>query len=229
MPSPGQIKVIYGFIYLTVSLRQALQGQTGPRPVCPVESHHTLVRDGTDMRHAQDGRGVYYLAIQRYRCQACGVTYSALPYDCRPYTSSTWPLVLAVGWIWHRVPGWTWEWCHQWLSDHQIDLHQRTLDRWAARRSPDYPAGRAVDCADVRHAVDGGVAAARMDASTALAGSGTLALTPEIVLAHHTITGWVLLAIAHTDKHTELVLLPHATATNAGTSIPIAGTTFSAP
>lgn len=108
--------------YLTVSLRQALQGQTGPRPVCPVESHHTLVRDGTYMRHAQDGRGVYYLAIQRYRCQACGVTYSALPYDCRPYTSSTWPLVLAVGWIWHRVPGWTWEWCHQWLSDHQIDL-----------------------------------------------------------------------------------------------------------
>lgn len=41
--------------------------------------------------------------------------------------------------------------------------------------------------------------------------------------------GWVLLAIAHTDKQTELVLLPHATATKAGTSIPTAGTTFSAP
>lgn len=54
-------------------------------------------------------------------------------------------------------------------------------------------------------------------------------LTPEVVPAHRTMTGWVLLATAHGVKQTELVLLPHAMANSAGTPIPIAGTAFTAP
>lgn len=43
------------------------------------------------------------------------------------------------------------------------------------------------------------------------------------------MTGWVLLATAPGVKQTELVLLPLATATSAGTPIPIPGTAFTAP
>ena len=119
-------------IHLVVSLGQVLQSHWGPHPACPTDASHSLVRNGTYTRHAQDGRGVYVLTIQRYRCRICAVTYSALPYDCRPYTANTWPLVLAVGWIWPQASHWTWKRCHQWLADHQVDAHQRTLERWAA-------------------------------------------------------------------------------------------------
>ena len=120
-------------IPLTVSLSQVLQGDWGPRPICPTDPNHTLVRNGTYPRHVQDGRGVYVLTIPRYRCRSCAVTYSALPYDCRPYAAYTWAMVLAVGWIWPQASHWTWTRCHQWLAAHQIDAHQRTLERWAAQ------------------------------------------------------------------------------------------------
>ncbi len=57
----------------------------------------------------------------------------------------------------------------------------------------------------------------------------SLTLIPEVIPAHHTLTGWALLNAARGVKHTELVLLPHATANGAGTPIPIKGTAFSAP
>ncbi len=120
-------------IYVMVSLRQVLRGQWGPPPVCPVDSDHPLVRNGTNWRHARDHHGSHPIAIQRYRCRDCGVTYSALPYDCRPYTAHTWPLVWALGWIWPRDRHWTWARCQRWLAAHHLDLHLRTLQRWAAR------------------------------------------------------------------------------------------------
>lgn len=120
-------------IALTLSLSQVLRGDRGPCPSCPTDADHVLVRNGTYTRHVQDGRGVSVLTIQRYRCHTCAITYSALPYDCRPYTANTWALVLAVGWIWPQAYHWTWARCHQWLADHHIDAHQRTLERWAAR------------------------------------------------------------------------------------------------
>ena len=119
-------------IPLTVSFSQVLRNLEGPRPVCPSDPNHPLVRNGTSTRPVQDGRGIYVLTIQRYRCRTCGVTDSALPYDCRPYTAHTWAVVLAVGWLWPQAYHWTWKRCHQWLAAHQIDAHQRTLERWAA-------------------------------------------------------------------------------------------------
>ncbi len=114
-------------IALTLSLSQVLRGDRGPCPSCPTDADHVLVRNGTYTRHVQDGRGVSVLT------HTCAITYSALPYDCRPYTANTWALVLAVGWIWPQAYHWTWARCHQWLADHHIDAHQRTLERWAAR------------------------------------------------------------------------------------------------
>ena len=120
-------------IYVTVSLRQALQGQWGPPPVCPVNGDHRMVRNGQYGRHGRDRTGSHRIIIQRSRCQDCAVTYSALPYDCRPYTAHTWPLVLALGWVWPRERHWTWARCQQWLTVHHLDLHLRTMQRWAAR------------------------------------------------------------------------------------------------
>ena len=80
-------------IALTLSLSQVLRGDRGPCPPCPTDADHVLVRNGTYTRHVQDGRGVSVLTIQRYRCHTCAITYSALPYDCRPYTANTWALV----------------------------------------------------------------------------------------------------------------------------------------
>ena len=74
-----------------------LRGDRGPGPPCPTDADPVLVRNGTYTRPVQDGRGVYVLTIQRYRCCTCAITYSALPYDCRSYTANTWALMLAVG------------------------------------------------------------------------------------------------------------------------------------
>lgn len=109
-----------------------LAGEPGLPPACP-RGAHRLVRNGSFVRLAEDGRGIYSLRIQRYLCRSCAVTYSALPYDCRPYTASTWAITTAVGWIWREEHQWTWQACHDWLKAHQIDHHQRTLERWASR------------------------------------------------------------------------------------------------
>ncbi len=104
-------------IALTMSLSPVLRGDRGPCPPCPTNADPVLVRNGTYTRPVQDGRGIYVLTIQRYRCRTCAVTYSALPYDCRPCTAHTW----AVGWLWPQAYHWTWKRCHQWLAAHQID------------------------------------------------------------------------------------------------------------
>lgn len=120
-------------IYLSASLRQVLDGQDGSPPSCPTDPHHALVRNGTYARQVQGRIGWSTLVVQRYLCRTCAVTYSALPYDCRPYTAYSWAIVLAAGWIWPRERHWTWARCHAWLRQHQIDAHQRTVERWAAR------------------------------------------------------------------------------------------------
>ena len=120
-------------IYGTLSLRQVLQGQEIPRPPCANDVGHVLARNGTFQRGVQDGRGAYRLTIQRYRCRTCSLTFSVLPYDCRPFANHAWSLVLAVGWVWREEHGWTWAKCQQWLAAHHLELHQRTVERWAAR------------------------------------------------------------------------------------------------
>ncbi len=74
-----------------------------------------------------------FLIIQRYQCRACGATYSALPYDLRPYSRATWAVTLAAGLLWRVEQGWTVAHCLQWLDRHGFLYHQRTLERWAAR------------------------------------------------------------------------------------------------
>jgi hypothetical protein len=102
-----------------------------PRPVCPNEVEHRLVRNGTFSRGAQDGRGAYQLTIQRYRRRTSTQTFSVLPYDCRPFANYSWPLALAVGWVCREEHGWTWAQCQQWLTAHDVVVHPRTLARWA--------------------------------------------------------------------------------------------------
>ncbi len=159
-------------IPLTVSFSQVLRNLEGPRPVCPSDPNHPLVRNGTSTRPVQDGRrGIYVLTIQRYRCRTCGVTDSALPYDCRPYTAHTWAVVLAVGWLGPQAYHWTWARCHQWLADHHIDVQPadpRTVGDPLARRGRDRDSARhPMDCPDIRH--PGGPGLAR---------AGTTALAP---------------------------------------------------
>jgi hypothetical protein len=119
-------------ILLPVSFRQVLRGEVVPRLDCPADVTHVLVRNGTFLRHVEDGRGVHDITIQRYLCRSCQTTYSALPYDCRPYTAVTWSLVLAVGILW-RERGWSLNRCQGWLVAHGLDYNERTLMRWTAR------------------------------------------------------------------------------------------------
>lgn len=119
-------------ILLPVSFRQVLRGDVVPRPDCPADHNHVLVRNGTFTRCVEDGHGVHEVTIQRYLCRSCKKTYSALPHDCRPYTAVTWSLVLAVGVLW-RERGWSLKRCQDWLSERGLDHDERTLARWAAR------------------------------------------------------------------------------------------------
>jgi hypothetical protein len=118
-------------IYLTISLRQALQGQTGQRPDCPADPRHPLVRNGSFYRHAYTAQGVVRIRIQRYFCRSCHVTYSALPYDCQPHTAMTWALTLALL-VW-KDRGWSTRRGYAWLAERRIDPHPRTMGRWTAR------------------------------------------------------------------------------------------------
>ncbi len=119
-------------ILLSVSFRQVLRGDVVPRPACPTDGHHGLVRNGTFPRYVEDGHGIHAIPIQRYLCRTCQTTYRALPYDCRPYAAVTWSLVLAVGILW-RERGWSLGRCQRWLIAHGLDHDERTLARWTAR------------------------------------------------------------------------------------------------
>ncbi len=121
-------------IALTVSSRQQWKGTVDPHdPVCPADPAHRLVKDGQYTRHADALPAEATLVIQRYYCRSCATTYSALPYDLRPYSTATWGLVLAVGVVWRAEHGWTVEACRRWLERHGLPYHRRTLERWAAR------------------------------------------------------------------------------------------------
>ncbi|NMP24691.1 hypothetical protein [Sulfobacillus harzensis] len=124
-------------IYLTQPLRHAIQGLAAPRPDCPVDSSHRLVRNGTFTRHALTAQGLVPIRVQRFLCRACHCTYSALPYDCQPYTAWTWPILVAVL-VW-RDRGRSLAQCLAWLRSRQIDPHPRTLTRWMARWRADIP------------------------------------------------------------------------------------------
>lgn len=124
-------------IYLTQSVRQVLRGLPAERPECPADAAHPLVRNGTFPRQADTAHGVVVVRIQRYLCRSCHTTYSALPYDCQPYTTWTWPLVLALL-VW-RSRGWSLRRCLRWLQQRQINPHPRTLSRWTARWRAEVP------------------------------------------------------------------------------------------
>ena len=118
-------------IYLTQPLRQSLQGLKAQPPECPADPSHRLVRNGTFQRHALTAQGTVRVRNQRFLCRTCQCTYSALPYDCQPYTAWTWPIMLAFL-VW-RHRGWSLARCLAWLRSRQIEPHPRTLTRWAAR------------------------------------------------------------------------------------------------
>ena len=85
-------------IYLTISSRQLQRGMQDPAPpVCLQDPAHRLVKDGQYRRHADSIEAETLLVIQRYYCRACATTYSALPYDLRPYSTATWGVTIAVG------------------------------------------------------------------------------------------------------------------------------------
>ncbi len=119
-------------IYLSITLRQHLDGVPCLPLVCPVGDHR-LVKNGGYARAADTSEGTHSLWIQRFRCQTCGINYSALPYDCRPFTAVTWALTLDLGWLWRAQHGWTWTQCLAWLDQRAISRHPRTLQRWAVR------------------------------------------------------------------------------------------------
>ena len=123
-----------GIIALSISSRQQANGQIDSEmPMCPVDPRHHLVKNGHYSRHADSLPSHKLLSIQRYQCRACGTTYSALPYDLRPYSQATWAVTLAAGLLWRVEHGWTVATCLQWLDSHRFLYHQRTLERWAAR------------------------------------------------------------------------------------------------
>ena len=120
-------------ILLTIASRQLFIQVLPSDPVCPVDPSHRLVKNGTYTRHADSIAPDTVLTIQRYRCRACDTTYSALPYDLRPYSTATWGITLAVGGVWREEHQWTWKDCLAWLQAHHLPYHLRTLQRWAAR------------------------------------------------------------------------------------------------
>ena len=120
-------------IPLTIFSRQLFDQVPASAPVCPVDPNHRLLKNGTYTRHPDSIESDAVLTIQRYRCRACHTTYSALPYDLRPYSTATWGITLAAGAVWHEESHWTWKECLAWLQAHDLPYHLRTLQRWAAR------------------------------------------------------------------------------------------------
>lgn len=115
----------------TQSFRQVLAGQTQENGFCP-EDQVKLTKNGSYVRGIVSMSGGYSIRIQRYRCPKCKTTYSAIPYDLRPYTAATWALTWLV-WISHMRRHRSWRWIEQILTDRGIQHHRRTLQRWQAR------------------------------------------------------------------------------------------------
>lgn len=118
-------------ILLNITSRQLLHGRVPEAPQCPQDATHPLVKNGTYRRHA-DLLGKDTLTIQRYFCRACHQTYSALPYDLRPYSTVGWALMLAASLLWRVTQGWTLERCLDWFAQRDLPYHRRTLERWRA-------------------------------------------------------------------------------------------------
>ena len=140
-----------GIIVLAIASRQQANGLTDrDAPVCPGDPAHHLVKNGHYRRHADSLPANQFLTIQRYRYRACGTTYSAWPYDLRPYSRATWAVTLAAGLLWRVEHGWTVADCLRWLDSHGFLYHQRTLDGTLGRALADRPAahreGGAMDC-----------------------------------------------------------------------------------
>jgi len=123
-------------IYLSYTSRQYPSGPRDERlicPVCPKEPRISILgKNGTYWRHILDARGLRRWHVQRYRCATCRTTFSALPYDLRPYTAATWALTWAI-WVWHQEQQRAWSIIFAWLTQHGIPLHLRTLQRWQTR------------------------------------------------------------------------------------------------
>ena len=156
-------------ILLPISSRQLYTQLLAGSPVCPVDPNHPLVKNGTYTRHADSIAADAVLTIQRYLCRVCETTYSALPYDLRPYSTATWGVTLAVGAVWRVEFQWTWKDCLAWLEAHHLPYHLRTLQRWAARRATHCTNGAPMDCRPVWHPGRGRVARSHRGAGVPLA------------------------------------------------------------
>lgn len=118
-------------IYLSFTSDQFVLGVTLGRLRCPADDVD-LAKNGTYLRHILDRHPLRVIRIQRYRCATCHVTYSALPYDLRPYTAAIWTLTWTI-WMWHVEAGQPWSTIQEWLARHGMILDLRTLQRWQAR------------------------------------------------------------------------------------------------
>jgi hypothetical protein len=118
-------------IYLSITSDQFFLGEAGGIPHCPADDVR-LAKNGTYWRHILDRHPLRVIEIQRYRCAKCHVTYSALPYDLRPYTAAVWTLTWTI-WMWHVEAHQPWSSIQDWLRRHEMILDLRTLQRWQAR------------------------------------------------------------------------------------------------
>ncbi len=118
-------------IYLSITSDQFFLGEAVGVPCCPADDVR-LAKNGTYWRHILDHHPLRVIEIQRYRCAKCHVTYSALPYDLRPYTAAIWTLTWTI-WMWHVEAHQPWSSIQDWLRRHEMILDLRTLQRWQAR------------------------------------------------------------------------------------------------
>ncbi len=125
-------------IYLSITSDQFILGAPIDPPCCPADDV-LLAKNGTYSRHILDRHPLRVIRIQRYRCVTCQVTYSALPYDLRPYTAAIWNMTWAI-WIWHVEAHQSWSTIQRWLSKHAMCLDLRTLQRWQVRWRKGLPA-----------------------------------------------------------------------------------------
>jgi hypothetical protein len=118
-------------IYLSITSAQFFLGVAADLLYCPLDDTR-LAKNGSYGRHILDRHPLRVIRIQRYRCAKCHVTYSALPYDLRPYTAAIWTLTWTI-WMWHVEARQPWSTIQDWLRQHGLILDGRTLQRWQAR------------------------------------------------------------------------------------------------